>query len=76
MKKIIFVHGYTSSPKKTKYQIISRELSKLGIEYSMPSLPGGENPHRKEWLEIINKEVKKSKIPVVLIGHSLGSRAG
>ena len=75
MKKVIFIHGYTSSPKKKKYQIIAEELDKAKVDYSIPALPGGENPHSSEWLEIINKAVKKSKIPVVLVGHSLGTRA-
>ena len=60
MKKVIFIHGYTSSPKKKKYQIIARELDKLGIEYAIPALPGGENPQSKDWLKIIDREVKKS----------------
>ena len=75
MKKVILIHGYTSSPKKKKYQIISQELDKLGVDYSIPAFPGEEYPHSKEWLEIINKEVKKTTKPVVLIGHSLGTRA-
>lgn len=75
MKKVIFIHGYTSSPKKKKYQIISQELDRLGIEYSVPVFPGGENPSHQEWLEIVDKEVKSSTRPVVLVGHSLGTRA-
>lgn len=75
MKKVIFIHGYTSSPKKKKYRIIAQELNKQGVDYSIPALPGGEYPHSKKWLEIIDKEVKNSKSPVVLVGHSLGTRA-
>lgn len=75
MKKVIFVHGYHSSPKKKKYQIIAKELDKLGIDYSIPAMPGGDYPHSQEWLEIIDKEVKSSDKPVVLVGHSLGTRA-
>ena len=74
-KKVIFVHGYTSSPKKTKYQLIAKKLQTLGIDYSIPQMPGGEYPHSKDWLEIINREVNDSKDPVVLVGHSLGTRA-
>ena len=74
-KKIVFVHGYTSSPNKTKYRIIAAEFDKLGIEYSIPAMPGNEHPHSEEWLEIIDKEVKNSNKPVVLVGHSLGTRA-
>lgn len=75
MKNVIFVHGYTSSPKKKKYQLIAEGLAKAGVPYSIPALPGGENPHSKDWLEIIDKEVKGTKNPVVLVGHSLGTRA-
>ena len=75
MKKVIFIHGYTSSPNKKKYQIIAQELKKAGVSCSIPALPGGENPHSEDWLEIINREVKTSKDPVVLVGHSLGTRA-
>lgn len=75
MKKVILIHGYTSSPRRKKYQIISRELSKLGVEYSIPAFPGGEYPHSKKWLKIIDKEVKNTTKPVVLVCHSLGTRA-
>lgn len=75
MKKVILIHGYTSSPKKRKYQIIAQELNKLGIEYSIPELPDGEHPNSQEWLETINREVKNSTKPIVLVGHSLGARA-
>lgn len=75
MKKVILIHGYTSSPKREKYQIISKELTNLGIEHSIPAFPGGKHPHSKKWLEIIDKETKNATKPVVLIGHSLGTRA-
>ncbi len=73
-KKIILIHGYTSSPKKKKYQIISQELDNLAVDYSIPAFPGGDYPHTREWLEIIDKEVKSSTKPVVLVSHSLGTR--
>lgn len=75
MKKVILIHGYTSSPKKKKYQIISKELNRLSVEHSIPVMPGGERPHSEEWLKIIDKEVKNSAGPVILVGHSLGTRA-
>ncbi len=74
-KKVIFIHGYAASPKVNFYPAISKELNRLGIEYSMPVLPGHKFPHSQDWLDIIDSEVKKSIKPVILVGHSLGTRA-
>src|SRR3989344_6641036 len=75
MKKVIIIHGYTSSPKKEKYQIIARELDRMGVLHAIPEFPGGARPKNKDWLNIIDREVAGSKGPPVLVGHSLGTRA-
>ncbi len=75
MKKVILIHGYTSNPKKTKYKIIAEKLRKLGVDYAIPKLPGDEYPDSDTWLKIIDREVKSSKEPIILVGHSLGTRA-
>lgn len=74
-QKIIFVHGYTSSSKGDWYPNISKKLDKLGIDYAIPDMPGKLHPHAKDWLEKINKEANKTSKPLILIGHSLGTRA-
>jgi predicted alpha/beta hydrolase family esterase len=74
-KKIILIHGYTSSPNRKKYKIIASELQELGVDYAIPKLPGGLYPQSSEWLKIIDNEVKLTNKPVVLVGHSLGTRA-
>ncbi len=74
-KKVIFVHGYTASSKADWYPSISRELDKLGVDYSIPDFPGGEYPHSKEWLEFLDSEIKATDQPIILVGHSLGTRA-
>jgi len=74
-KKIIFVHGYTASSQADWYPAIKPELDRSGIDYSVPDLPGGENPHSADWVEIIRKKVELSSKPIVLVGHSLGTRA-
>lgn len=74
-KKIIFVHGYTASSQADWYPAIKPELDRSGIDYSIPDLPGGESPHGADWVEIIRKEVELSSKPIVLVGHSLGTRA-
>ena len=73
--KLIFIHGYTASSKADWYPALKPMLDKLGIDYSIPNLPGYKQPHSKEWLEIIHNEVLKTDKPIVLIGHSLGTRA-
>ena len=73
--KIIFIHGYTASSKADWYPDISKELDKLGTDYSVPDLPGNTRPHAKEWMDIIHKEAYKCSKPLVLVGHSLGTRA-
>src|SRR3989344_824388 len=73
--KIIFVHGYTATSKADWYPEISKLLDKYNIDYSIPDLPGEYNPHSKEWLNIIQHEALKTQKPLVLAGHSLGSRA-
>lgn len=73
--KVIFVHGYTASSRKDWYPQISQLLDKEEIDYSIPDLPGDEYPKSKEWLEIIKTEVNKARKPIILVGHSLGTRA-
>lgn len=73
--KIIFVHGYTASHLADWYPNISKKLDVLGVDYAIPDLPGGEHPHAKEWLETLHKEILKTTKPLVLVGHSLGTRA-
>lgn len=73
--RIIFVHGYTASSKADWYPAISVELEKLGVDFAIPDLPGGEHPHAAEWLETIHTEVMQSSKPLVFVGHSLGTRA-
>lgn len=74
-KKVIFIHGYTASSRADWYPDISEELDKLGVDYSIPDMPGGRYPHWKDWLPIIEKEVNTNNNPIVLVGHSLGTRA-
>ncbi|HVF69285.1 MAG TPA: alpha/beta fold hydrolase [Xanthomonadales bacterium] len=72
--KIIFIHGYTASHLADWYPKLSPELEKLGIDFAVPDLPGGKHPYAKEWLDVIDKEAKNTNKPLVLVGHSLGTR--
>jgi uncharacterized protein len=73
--KIIFIHGYTASHLADWYPQISEELKKLNIDFAIPDLPGHTSPHASEWLQIIHNEIIKSNKPLVIVGHSLGTRA-
>ena len=73
--KLIFIHGYTASSKADWYSALKPMMDKLKIDYSIPDLPGNKKPHSKEWLKIIHDEVSNTDKPIVLIGHSLGTRA-
>jgi len=72
--RIVFVHGYTASSQADWYPNITKELKKLNVDFAIPDLPGGEYPHASEWLETLHAEIQKSSKPLVLVGHSLGTR--
>lgn len=72
--KIVFIHGYTSSHRGDWYPNISKELDKLGVDYRIPDLPGGEQPHAGEWLKVLYEVISRNNKPLVLVGHSLGTR--
>lgn len=73
--KIIFIHGYTASSRADWYPNISPELKKLNVDFVIPDLPGGEHPLAREWIEKLHEVISKTNKPLVLVGHSLGSRA-
>lgn len=74
-KQIIFVHGYTASSKADWYPNIRPLLDSVGWDYSIPDLPGGNHPISNQWVSQIHDEVQKTSKPIVLVGHSLGTRA-
>ncbi len=72
--KIVFIHGYEGTLLTDWYPEVTRSLDELGVDYAVPDLPGGDRPHAKKWIEAVDDEVIKSDKPIVLVGHSLGSR--
>lgn len=72
---IVFIHGYTASHLADWYPAISPLLHKAGFPYIIPDLPGGKNPHAAEWLEVLHSHISQLTSPIVLVGHSLGTRA-
>lgn len=71
---VIFIHGYAASHLADWYPNLSKELDKLGIDYIIPDLPGGEYLYAQEWLETLHSVISKTTKPLVFVGHSLGAR--
>jgi predicted alpha/beta hydrolase family esterase len=72
--KILFIHGYTASSKADFYPDLTVELIKMGIDYMVPDLPGGRYPQSKVWLTELHETIKQNTKPLVIVGHSLGTR--
>lgn len=74
--KLIFVHGFTSTPLGDWYPSIAAELQQLGADFVIPTFPETSNPKASDWVKIIGEQVDQAKGKrIVLIGHSLGTRA-
>lgn len=72
--KLLFIHGYTASSQADWYPAISIELKKYNVDFVIPDLPGGDHPHVDQWLNVLHETVKNNTKPLVIVGHSLGTR--
>lgn len=72
--RILFVHGYTASSRLDFYPTLIPLLKSSGIECIVPDLPGNRHPHSEVWLTTLHQAVKDNSIPLVMVGHSLGTR--
>lgn len=72
---LLFIHGWTASSNSDFYPPLKKELDALQKNYIIPDLPGGKYPHANEWLDTIHKAVEHVQQPLVIVGHSLGTRA-
>lgn len=70
--KIIYLHGFASSPASSKAQFFASKFRELGIECVVPALDGGDFSSLtiSNQLAIIEREAAGQ--PVTLIGSSLG----
>lgn len=73
--KILYIHGYTATPLSDFYPALTPLLDSVGADYSIPQLPGNTHPHSRAWLQIIHELIKHCHKPLIIIGHSLGTRA-
>ncbi len=72
--KNIFIHGYTASSKADWYPAIIPLLNNSNVDFIVPDLPGDDHPQAINWLDTLHKAISDIKKPLVLVGHSLGTR--
>jgi predicted alpha/beta hydrolase family esterase len=72
---IIDIPGYNHSSSSGWHPQLREYMSRRGYEIQTLDLPGGKYPVFDEWYPIIISAIQQAQYPVVLIGHSLGTRA-
>ncbi len=70
--RVIYLHGFASSPASSKAQFFSRKFAEAGYQVSVPLLDGGDfrNLTITSQLDILEREAQDDK--VILMGSSLG----
>lgn len=72
ISKVIFVHGWESSPKEGWWPWLKKELESRGFEVIAPVLPNSANPNMSKWLNKLKKAIGIPDQNCYFIGHSLG----
>jgi len=72
--KVIYLHGFASSPESSKARFFAAQFATLGVECVVPALDGGDfrNLTITGQLAIVEREAAANTGPVRLIGSSLG----
>lgn len=72
---IIDIPGYNHNSESMWHPDFRKHIIESGNEVITLNLPGGKYPVFREWYPIIEQAVAEAKKPVILVGHSLGTRA-
>jgi predicted alpha/beta hydrolase family esterase len=72
---IIDIPGYNHNSESMWHPDFRKYIIESGNEVITLNLPGGKYPVFREWYPIIEQAVAEVKNPVILVGHSLGTRA-
>lgn len=77
MSRIIYLHGFASSPDSRKARYFRDHFAGHGIEVSVPSLDGGDFEHltisgQLAVLEYTIQNLGPSALPLTLMGSSMG----
>lgn len=72
MTRVVYLHGFASSPKSSKAQFFKQRLNEQGVEVEIPRLDGGnfEALTVTNQLRIIDEVIANQ--PAILFGSSLG----
>ena len=72
---IIDIPGYNHDSESMWHPEFRKYITESGSEAITLNLPGGKYPVFREWYPIIEQAVAEAKNQVILVGHSLGTRA-
>ena len=72
---IIDIPGYNHNSESMWHPDFRKFIIESGNKVITLNLPGGKYPVFREWYPIIEQTVAEAKNPVILVGHSLGTRA-
>lgn len=72
---IIDIPGYNHNSESMWHPDFRKFIIESGNEVITLNLPGGKYPVFIEWYPIIEQAVAAAKNPIILVGHSLGTRA-
>lgn len=71
----LLIHGFNATPDQHWYSAIRPLLESVGINYLAPTMPNAGSPQKEEWVSTIKSAYKTIDGEVILVGHSLGTRA-
>ena len=74
-RRVIYLHGFASSPESSKARRFELELSRCGVDFSCPdfNLPAFESLTITRMLDDTRRALEAGGGPVALVGSSLGA---
>ena len=72
---VLLIHGFNATPDQHWYKSLRPLLEMSGVQYLSPALPDSGRPQKQSWLATIKQSFDQINDEVILVGHSLGTRA-
>jgi uncharacterized protein len=72
MTRVVYLHGFASSPQSSKAQFFKRKLNEQGIDVEIPRLDGGNFEQLSITSQLAIVEETVAGRPAILFGSSLG----